>query len=224
MSVTPKPTTSIVAKEAVDCNSFTLYDSTGTYDASTNPGGYGAPNIASSAVTQLLINVYPDGFTVPYVFTFTIVSNVISALTVTAPNGTITNIFADLVSNVWPFTSTILFTILNSYLGFTGNTLVDGHWIITYVISGPDDGNGNPFSVTTSTDKLFVCNTCICVKKLYINLDPDCNCSDSAISVANKSKALLEAAKNSEAVGIYDEAAVTLKKAQEICVKNCKSC
>lgn len=44
-----------------DCDCFYIWDDTGTYDATTNPGGYGTPNIDTTDVVQWTVTIN-DGF------------------------------------------------------------------------------------------------------------------------------------------------------------------
>lgn len=41
------------------CNKVTLYENTAAYNASTNAGGWGTPNINTSAITLAYVSVYP---------------------------------------------------------------------------------------------------------------------------------------------------------------------
>ena len=92
--------------EASDCTSFVLIDTTGTYDVSTTPGGWGTPNPATTDVTAVYVDVTLMGY-----------SAEATTLDITAS-------FADL------FTSSGL-TITSTEL-FSAGTFVDGYYQIVY--------------------------------------------------------------------------------------------
>lgn len=223
---TPSPTVKITVTEENDGLSFKLYDSTFTYHATYNTGGYNTPNIASSAVTQVLIKVYPPDYTTPYIYTFTILTNVVTAITVTSPAGVATVIATSrLTSTIWPFLQAHPFEALNTDLGFSeDDELTDGHWIIEYIISGPNDGTGVAFSVTASEDKLFNHQTCCCITKLFINLDPDCDCLEDKIKLATQAQAFLFDSGVSAEADLIAEAVTSLNKAKDICENQCQNC
>ena len=54
------------------CFGFTFTDTTGVYNVTTNPGGYGTPNMDSTDVNTATISVYAPGSTIPYIFTFSV--------------------------------------------------------------------------------------------------------------------------------------------------------
>jgi len=204
---------------------FVFEDTTGTYNSSTNPGGYGGPNIDSSDVTQAIIGVYQYKATVPWLFTFTIASNVVSALVLTKPDETTVNIFADLTNTAFPFTGSSVFNILNTYLDYPEDiAIADMVWTFTYEISGAYLDGSDPvdFDITTSCDFLVWCNTDCCVKKMFVNLG--CNCCEDKLQSAMKAKAMLLSAIYSAEVGQYDAAQKSLTKASDLCACGCKGC
>lgn len=208
-----------------DGKSFIFEDKTGTYNVTTNPGGYNTPNIPSSGVTTAKIGVYQYNATVPWLFTFTVVSNIVTALTLTKPDGTVSNILADLTSTVFPFTGVSVFNILNTYLDYpTDKPIGDMVWTFSYEISGTyNNGGVFTFDITTTCDFLVWCNTDCCVKKMFVNLGCAC-CDDNALQNALKAKATLLTAIYSAEVGQYDAAQKAITKASDICTCNCRGC
>lgn len=222
---TPTVTISITIPSA--CTSFVLTDTTGVYSA-TNTGGYNtAVNIPSSAVQTVKVRVYQYGATVPTLFTFTVLTNVVTAATCTKPDGTVTNILADLSNTAWPFTGASAFNILGTYLGFaSGQKLSDQVWTIAYEIIGVYSNGGidYDFDLTTSNDELVSCNTCCCVKKMAANLKTNCcECGDALMRYL-KANAMLESAEACADIGEYDSAQKAIMKASELCDQSCTSC
>lgn len=61
-SVLSNLTTNFSILEKIGCSSFNFTDTTGTYNSTTNPGGYGTPNPSYSDITETEIAVTrPDG-------------------------------------------------------------------------------------------------------------------------------------------------------------------
>jgi len=64
------------------CSKITVEDITGTYNATTNPLGYGLPGgIAYNDITQIIISVYYPNITTPIIYTFTYATGTVTALT-----------------------------------------------------------------------------------------------------------------------------------------------
>ena len=202
------------------CTTMTLTDSTGTYDVTTNPLGYGLPGgIASADVTSLVIVVNLPGGTY-FTYTFTIVANVITAATLSINGGTATNILASLLSTVFPLTS---FDLWNGY-GVTLPTFDDGVIEVDYTIGGTNNayGSSQTFNYTTSSTILVPCETCCCVEKMALAIDPDCSCSEDSMWNYLRASTYLEVAKYNTHIGKTAVAQTALDKAGEIC--NCKNC
>lgn len=199
------------------CYGFNFIDSTGDYSP-TNTGGYGSPNIETSIVTESTIKVYPPNSTIPYIFEFTITSNTFTDATLTKPDGTTVNIFADITGLVFPFSLGNEFEIKETYLDYEDNTsIVDGAWTINYEIVSPE------VTYSTNSYQLTTCHACCCIQKLFINL-PDCGCEDSYFKTAELADAYLKSAIYSANMGYMEKAQKNIDKANEICNGNCKSC
>ncbi len=53
------PPTSDIPRQSRDCRIFKFYDTTGKYNASTNPGGYGTPNPPVNTITGASVDITP---------------------------------------------------------------------------------------------------------------------------------------------------------------------
>lgn len=207
-------------EETDGCLEWDFIDSTGAYNATTNPTGYGAPNMASTAVTSATITITPHGYTTGYVFAFTIAAGTITACTVTAPDGTVTNIFADLEHTAFPFTEDEPFTIFNEWLGgeedseFTSN-----HYNFEYSVT-----NGTE-TYDTDLAQLIVCAACCCVHNMQVNLDPtECECQDEAIEKATRAQIYLDAAIFAMEENDVDKSYDLLQAAMALCENECTNC
>lgn len=202
------------------CTTMTVTDSTGTYNVTTNPLGYGLPGgIATTDVTSLVIVVNIEGGTY-FTYTFTIAANVITAATLSISGGTATNIFTNLLSTVFPLTA---FDLWNGY-GVTLPTFEDGVIEVDYTISGSATSGDTAvaFNYTTSSAMLVPCETCCCVQKMALAIDIDCACSDEAMCNFLRASTYLEIAKFNTQIGKTAVAQQALTKAKEIC--DCAGC
>jgi hypothetical protein len=120
--------------EQCDCKVVLFNDSTGVYNVSTNPTGYGAPNIASTAITSAIISVTPPDYDDPIILTFTVSSGTITAATRTDIFGTVTNIISLLNTTVFPFVDLEIDSIL-LFGDSEQSLLTDGSWTVVYTVS-----------------------------------------------------------------------------------------
>lgn len=207
--------------------SFTFNDTTGVFNNPNNLGGYGGGvNIPSSSVTLVKVRVYQYRQTIPTLLTFTVLTNVITAATLTTPSGTVTNILANLASTVWPFDNITPhnLTITNVYLGFAATQQIsDQVWTFSYEVSGVD--SAIPFDLITSIDELIDCSADCCIKKMGATLALGCcDCNDGQLMQYFRAKAMLFAANDAADMGQYDAAQNALIKAQDFCNSSCKTC
>lgn len=204
---------------AEGCVGFTFTDTTGVYNADTNPGGYGTPNPATNDVGLVTISIYPPLATVPYLFSFGIATGTVESATVTAPDGTVTDILADLTGITFPFNTDNAITILPECLGFEEDAMVtDGVWTSVYEITLADESTYN-----TTTYILSKCATSCCIVKMFVNLT-DCSCEGDAQKAAWDAKSKLMSAIYSADMGMMTAAQENLTKASEICAGNCTNC
>ncbi len=202
------------------CLTWDFVDSTGAYVAVTNVGGYGTPNVASSAITSATILIIPHGYTTGYTFTFTIASNVITACTVTAPDGTITTITADLTSTVFPFTTADPFVIIGEWLGYGEDSqITSSTYYFEYNVT---DGSA---TYTSSADRVIVCQVCCCVRNAQADLDAtECSCESPTIEKVMRSQMFLDSAIWAMENGEVEKSYTNLMAAKTLCEGGCQSC
>lgn len=209
-------------EEQEDCEQWHFIDDTGTYNATTNPTGYGSPNTASSAVTKATLYILPYGYTTGYLFTFTIAAGVITACTVTAPDGTVTTITADLEYTAFPFSEAEPFVIIGEWLGMGEDSeITSSVYNFEYEISG------SSFIHNDEDDHVIVCQVCCCVESAASELDAtdcDCECEQEKMDKAVDSRMWLDSAVWAMENGEPDKSYANLMRAKELCEGGCKSC
>lgn len=129
-----------------DCHSFIITDTTGNYNASTNPTGWGTPNPATSDVTRITLSVKNLYTNITY-------DNIVS-LTYTDP--------------VVVFPTSDL-EIDGVSIGDV--VMPDGLYEFTYtiVISGTT-------TYSATSNNILLCESCCKIKTLASELDLDCGC------------------------------------------------
>ena len=142
-----------------DCSLVSFNETTGDYNEFSNPGGYGAPNTASSAITSAQIVLLKSTWSSPYTIDFTIASNVITAATVTDYFGNVRDILSRLSNDAFP----IINQEWDSVTLFGTAEPVDfepGTYFVTYTVS---DG-----SVDTIKQEwcFLICKYKACVEKV----------------------------------------------------------
>lgn len=204
----------------------TMYfaDDTGTYNASTNTGGWGAPNVATTTVTsfQIKCNWVSAGTIITY--NFTVSSGTITVASVTDGEGTTANILASLASTSFPFDSPDLFNLTNDFSdAIVLPTLADGQFILTYKVIGISGGVA--YNYTTSTTYFRDCDLKFCVQELRLTADENCDCSDSVISRVNRIQFWWDSALCAVEVGKSSTTALNyFTKAQDLCSEDCGGC
>lgn len=206
------------------CTKLTFSDTTGfkvtECTCDQNDNGYGLTGgIALNDVTSAVLNAYYPEMDTAYKFTFTIVNHVITAATLTDINGIVTNIYADLVSTVFPLTD---FEITLPAYGVTFPKLTDGIINWDYTIDGVS--GATPFSYTTSDGTLSDCNINCCIEKSYLDLDTSCGCLNDKIKKIINSEIFLNAANYAISVGQESKTNEFVALANQFCESNCKDC
>lgn len=210
-------------EEQDNCQDIYFWDDTGTYAGGSNEGGYGTPNIASTAVTQALLKIYAYGAETPTLFTFTVSSGTITAATITPPSGTATSILADMDSVVFPFTEALPFVITGAYLEDSDDEdteVVSDAYYTEYSVT-----DGTNTYVSTSDD-LFSCAACCCVatakKELNAN---DCKCNTTKVMNATYAGVYLDSAIAAMEQEEVDKAHNNIVYAKELCTGDgCSNC
>jgi len=207
-------------EEQRGCRQINFWDITGAFDATTNPTGYGdATTVVTSTITKAVINVYPQGYTVPIVFTFTIVSLVITGCTITYVDGTTAPL--TLTYNVFPFTQTAPFIFIGDNLGNGVSSEINfGAYHIEYYVYVGATMVGN-----TANDFLITCQVDRAVKNAAGALETtDCDCTTSRDLDVFKSEVILDSAKWCMENGEPIKAGQSLAYAFNLANNDCQSC
>lgn len=133
-----------------DLKVFTVQDLTGSYDAVSNPGGYGSPNPLISDVTAAYIKV-------------------------TMADGTIYTIDA---YPTLPNDGGSTFTVTNEDLGLDADSqFTDEVVTIDYVVLGVSSGTA--FAYTCGGLEAFMCNALCCVNEKMSDIQVGCGCKSN---------------------------------------------
>ena len=182
-------------------NRILLYDTTGAYDATTDPTGWGSPNAAIADVDT-------------------------ATLTLTGHDGTEYDPIDVLA--VLPNTSDVPYVILPTSLAVGGVALTStdpipgGIWICDYQVTGIS--GSTPFNYRSRKFFLVDCEVACCVDEKMSAVDPLCGCTSGqakkatqAFLALNAMNAALRCGKISQARSLYDRLVA-------ICDNNCKNC
>jgi hypothetical protein len=194
-------------------------DATGTYNATTNTGGYGAPNIASTTVTSVQLNLlWANGTTVYY--TFTVSSGTITAASVTDVEGTVYNFLSDLASTVFPIVDPNFLDLTDTFDDeIVLPSFDDGQYTVTYKIIG--SSGGTAYSYTTSKTFFRDVDLCCCLSEKRLTVDPNCE-SCGVKERVNEIVFWHEAALCAVETGKANSVALAyFEKAQELCDEDC---
>lgn len=177
------------------CKYFRVSDVTGQYHVTTNPGGWGTPNIDPSGVTDVVLTLlYPDGVT----------SDVIDS--------TDTTRYATLMANITGAT-TFPFE-LYVFTSLSGTSFPDGIYTITLTYTA---------TATTYTANSYMLSDCLvacCVDNMFAQLPnkmcDTCNYTEF-LNNALLAKALLTALRASASCADSTKTDAILKSLQKIC-------
>lgn len=206
------------------CNSLTVTDTTGNYPTATE--GYGQTGgVLINSVTQLtvVLNYETAGTYITYVFT--ILNGTITAATLALETGTPADIFSELTSVVFPFT-TIPFDLGADY-GVTIPEIGDGVYSVDYTIEGTAlaiDATETPFALTTSQQIVNRCDVCLCNAKQFLNIDSECACSDGSLDAAMRVFGYIQVSIQAAEYGNITASVDALNKAIELCDCGCSDC
>lgn len=205
------------------CDSLTIEDTTGLYNAVTNPLGYnqtGGVTINSVVNVAVILNYETQGLYITYIFTVS--SGTITAATLGIQGGTPVSIFTELTSTVFPFT-TIPFDLGADY-GVTIPEITDGVYSVNYIIAGAANDSqavSTEYSLTTSMQIVDRCDVCICNAKQFLNIDPNCACSDGSLNLAMRTFGYIQASIQAAEYGNVTASVDALNKAIELCDCSC---
>jgi hypothetical protein len=158
------------------CESLTVTDITGLYDAATNTGGFGDVNDSVGDITVATIDIIPPDSTTTYTF----------------------DLLTD-TSHDWPTVDVYEFEILTVSLDANGDLvtgagglsqLTDGTYDLTYTLTGPGG------TVVQKGEVYLHCASTTLVYNMFADLDiSDCNCNSEALEKALYAWGLHEALK-----------------------------
>lgn len=218
-----------------DCTTLIIQDSTGNYNALTNPGGYGVPNpIRANIGLKLFVTLKKTTGDIP------IAISTYNEITVSQWSVTITEdghyelflVACDFYSNLTTYasgdiiydsaTDKFYISLQNSN---TGYSLADtAWWREDPTIDEFDDAN-NIISKDVE-DIVELCNSRVCRAQLALDVVCNCNCEDKTkFQLYDRLSVLYDAAVYAEGFGMFSDAQKHVEEIQKICSDfDCKSC
>jgi len=159
------------------CSGLELTDTTGNYNAITNPFGYGfggGSGVSINDVTQLTIKVTYNSLGVYVLYTFVVTAGEITGATIVYNGAPYVIIFDNLEDYTFPFTESNPFDLTKDY-GVDIPKFDDEIFKIEYTISGenPDE---EEFELTALYYLAVGCNARCCIDKKFANADLKCGC------------------------------------------------
>ncbi len=212
MAVT-QPNLTIELTENTGCTGLSVADTTDDYGVDNNP--------AVNDVTSVTVSVEFGSLEASIVYVFTVANAVITDCALSVEGGTPENIFSNLTSTVWPFTTTTPFDLTADY-GVTLPTFADDIFTVNYEISGT--AGLDEFTYTTTKGKAVLCNSRCCLDKLWIAIDPTCSCSNDAMSEAMLGESLYNKAYWSAIYLDISGALEAMASLNRLCDSNCGGC
>lgn len=204
----------ITLTDYTTCTTLYAFDITGTYNAISNTGGYGTPNPATSAITEAVLTItYGSYGAQTAAFTFTVLTNTITAASLVFAGGAPVDILADLQSTVFPFTSENPFNFMRDY-GVDLPTLEDQVVSLTWYIEGVG------FDYTNTQSLLISCNTEQCIKNLYLTT----GINSDILQKAQTADTYVKIAGYAAEEGQTSNATTLINKASQICQETAKDC
>lgn len=198
--------------QSSNCKILRLSETTGVYNAATNPGGWGSPNPTTLTVLGLTIDI-------------------------TDPTGTTYNFDQTaLVGYTWPDPTGVSETPFIYSGGINvgavaADPFVDGFYTVTYTVDGvwnaPPAGLPVAYTNTVTQAFLLTCQIRCCIDKMFhLASQSDCkDCKNEKLDNALEADAYLKSAEFAAACGKIEMAKKHLAKAQWICnTKNCLNC
>lgn len=174
---------------------LTFVDTTGTYNVTTNPTGWGTPNTdITDCHSGELVILDPNSVT----------TTIDIFATGDFPNGGTTNSLV----------------VLNTDLGLTEDVkLADGLWTFTVNYYGDDT---TELLATKTVYKLFYCKAECCVESLFAKIPTkECSCEDEAVDNAMFAKTMLEALKYAARAGNTSRFDNLLIIVNDLCASDC---
>lgn len=189
-----------------NCKTIKFSETTGEYNANSNPGGWDATaqdNPDEGDVTSfIIVFTLPDGSITTFTNTDLIFAN-----------------FPDQTS-----TEEVSLTMAN-FGGSSTTAFPDGIYSVTYTVNG--NFGVNTFTSTVTQTFFFNCQIRCCIDKMFhLASQADCSdCKPEKLNNALEAESYLKSAEFAAACGKIEMAKKHLAKAQWICnTKNCLNC
>lgn len=178
------------------CSQLQFTETTGIYNAISNPGGYGSPNpLTSDALTAILI--------------------------ITLANGSSYNIDLFATGNFPTSDNTFIYNITNENIGYiTSNAIPDQIITFTYIVTTASQ------TYTQTVQQGLYCQVECCINTMFVNLDFGCSeCFTHSIENALKAFALLQGLITSANCGSNTNFQNILNQLNKLCAgTGCSSC
>ena len=184
--------------QSSDCTQFTFKDTTGIYNAISNPTGWGAPNddINTAQTPTTLDITLPDGIT-----TYQI------DLATTNPLFPVDQPPDELLLD------------MSDIGGVAGDLVPDGVYTFVYTATAQSG------SYTQTQVVGFTCQVCCCVQSMLKNIKSGCDCCNQDLMQIMEAQLLLAGLQCQLACGNITEFNNTLAALQKICkMSNCDKC
>lgn len=186
------------ASIAENCKKLRFFELTGTYNATTNLTGWGAPNEAIGAALS-------------------------AELTILTPAGNSYTFDASSVNpfyNSWPTTDDdTYYEVDSSLIGYgTNQKLPDGVYRFTYTVTTTLN------TYTQVIEKLFFCNAECCVQNMVADIDYDCDCSIDKKEKAKQAYLMLVGLKYASKCGQKSYFENLLESINKLCTGDCTNC
>lgn len=179
------------------CDELTFTETTGAYNATTNPGGWGAPNPTLASVTTPV------------------------TLTVTFPNESVYTLDVATLNPSFPTDDTTLEWVLDmsSFGGDTGDSFEDGVYTFTYLVTA--DGS----TYTQTHYVALYCQVKCCVFSMFKDLEVNCDCCEDDKKTAIDAFLLYKGLVYEAGCGNITAFNSALTELQKVCSNsNCKNC
>lgn len=198
---------------------LTINDECTTIDLADTTANYGGGTVTTASVTSVVVVVRNKSTDTYFTYTFTVSSGTITAATLSLDGGTATNVLSELSSTAWPFITDVNELDLFEDRGVTLPDFGDAVYQAEYTISGT---SGAAYSYTTSKMTVRDCDLCECEAGKFVEIDANCECSDSSIKNLMRIQALHQSAIFAAEKGMTAKAVANLVKAIELC--DCDTC
>lgn len=217
-----QPNITVDLVKNTSCTAIALADVTGIYGVDGNVDGYGISNGPSiNDVSSVTVILTYNSLSTFITFVFTIVNGVITACTLTIQNGTPVNIFAQLTSTVWPFTTETPFNFYGDY-GVDIPPFTDEIFSVSYTVAG-DIGMEN-FEFVAIKNKEITCSSQCCTDKKFTDMDWLCDCAGDKIRLAMYGQALINQVIGATKQGDLTTALSALAKVKTLCSETSGGC